>query len=57
MKAVCVLKGDGPVQGVIHFEQKASGEPVVVSGQITGLTEGEHGFHVHQYGDNTQGKS
>lgn len=55
MKAVCVLKGDGPVQGVIHFEQKASGEPVVVSGQITGLTEGEHGFHVHQYGDNTQG--
>lgn len=23
MKAVCVLKGDGPVQGVIHFEQKA----------------------------------
>lgn len=23
MKAVCVLKGDGPVQGTIHFEQKA----------------------------------
>lgn len=22
-KAVCVLKGDGPVQGTIHFEQKA----------------------------------
>ena len=55
MKAVCVLKGDGPVQGTIHFEQKASGEPVVLSGQITGLTEGQHGFHVHQYGDNTQG--
>lgn len=23
MKAVCVLKGDGPVKGIIRFEQKA----------------------------------
>ncbi|KAM6161554.1 superoxide dismutase [Cu-Zn] [Erethizon dorsatum] len=53
-KAVCVLKGDGPVQGVIHFEQQANG-PVVVKGRITGLVEGQHGFHVHQFGDNTQG--
>ncbi|KAB1284086.1 Superoxide dismutase [Cu-Zn] [Camelus dromedarius] len=65
LKAVCVLKGDGQVQGTIHFEQKArAGEggrrraengPVMVSGSISGLAEGDHGFHVHQFGDNTQG--
>ncbi|XP_012512850.1 PREDICTED: superoxide dismutase [Cu-Zn] [Propithecus coquereli] len=54
LKAVCVLKGDGPVQGTIHFEQQENG-PVVIKGRITGLTEGQHGFHVHQFGDNTQG--
>uniref|UniRef100_A0A8C9H1P9 Superoxide dismutase [Cu-Zn] n=1 Tax=Piliocolobus tephrosceles TaxID=591936 RepID=A0A8C9H1P9_9PRIM len=55
MKAVCVLKGDSPVQGTINFEQKESNGPVKVWGSITGLTEGLHGFHVHQFGDNTQG--
>ncbi|MXQ89234.1 hypothetical protein E5288_WYG015909 [Bos mutus] len=63
-KAVCVLKGDGPVQGTIHFEAKARAagdergdkrRALVVTGSITGLTEGDHGFHVHQFGDNTQG--
>lgn len=37
------------VRGTITFEMADGG--VVVKGQITGLTPGEHGFHVHEWGD------
>uniref|UniRef100_A3QQY1 Superoxide dismutase [Cu-Zn] n=1 Tax=Azumapecten farreri TaxID=106299 RepID=A3QQY1_AZUFA len=51
--AVCVLKGDAAVTGTVNFKQE--GDTVHLTGQITGLTPGKHGFHVHQYGDNTNG--
>ncbi|KAK9968297.1 hypothetical protein ABG768_002629 [Culter alburnus] len=54
-KAVCVLKGDGQVTGTVRFEQEAEKSPVKLSGEITGLTAGKHGFHVHAFGDNTNG--
>ncbi|NNJ27919.1 superoxide dismutase family protein [Alienimonas chondri] len=52
-KAVCVLMpvGDSKVSGVLHFEQ--AGDSVKVTGEVKGLEPGEHGFHVHQFGDLT----
>jgi Cu-Zn family superoxide dismutase len=49
--AICVLhptEGNN-VQGIIRFMQSDSG--VVINANISGLTAGKHGFHVHQYGD------
>ncbi|XP_062907001.1 superoxide dismutase [Cu-Zn] [Mobula hypostoma] len=54
MKAICVLKGSGEVTGTVNLEQAEDGS-VTVKGCITGLTPGKHGFHVHAYGDNTNG--
>jgi len=53
-KAVCVLKGDG-VQGTVWFTQDKEGCPVAVKGEIKGLKAGLHGFHVHEFGDTTDG--
>ncbi|TRY83125.1 hypothetical protein DNTS_020644 [Danionella cerebrum] len=54
-KAVCVLKGTGEVTGTVYFEQESEKTPVKVSGEIVGLAPGKHGFHVHAFGDNTNG--
>ena len=37
------------VSGTVVFERVPEG--VEVSGEISGLNPGEHGFHVHEYGD------
>ncbi|XP_071565928.1 superoxide dismutase 1 [Temnothorax nylanderi] len=58
IKAVCVLRPGqqgGPVTGTVHFEQAESQSEVKVTGQISGLKKGLHGFHIHEFGDNTNG--
>ncbi|CAL9685450.1 unnamed protein product [Knipowitschia caucasica] len=55
LKAVCVLKGAGDTSGTVHFTQEGDSTPVQITGEIKGLTPGEHGFHVHAFGDNTNG--
>ncbi|WP_411023073.1 superoxide dismutase family protein, partial [Salmonella sp. s51228] len=53
LKAVCVLIGE-TVKGVIQFNQESEAT-CKVTGNITGLTEGNHGFHIHEFGDTTNG--
>lgn len=47
--AVLVPTEGSSVRGVVTFQQE--GERVHVRGRVTGLTPGEHGFHIHQFGD------
>ncbi|XP_057527257.1 superoxide dismutase [Cu-Zn], chloroplastic [Amaranthus tricolor] len=53
-KAVSVLKGNSNVEGVVTLSQEDDG-PTTVNVRITGLTPGKHGFHLHEYGDTTNG--
>ncbi|KAK4741892.1 hypothetical protein SAY87_025480 [Trapa incisa] len=53
-KAVAVLKGNSNVEGVVTLTQEEGG-PTTVNVRITGLTPGLHGFHLHEYGDTTNG--
>ena len=40
---------DGKTAGTIVF--KADKGLVMVTGEVTGLKPGKHGFHIHMYGD------
>ncbi|KAJ4977763.1 hypothetical protein NE237_008543 [Protea cynaroides] len=53
-KAVAVLKGNSQVEGVVTLTQEDDG-PTKVDVRVTGLTPGPHGFHLHEYGDTTNG--
>jgi Cu-Zn family superoxide dismutase len=51
--AVAVLQPgkDSKVAGTVHFRQEVGA--VHVTGALTGLTAGNHGFHIHEFGDCT----
>ncbi|XP_037799687.1 superoxide dismutase [Cu-Zn]-like [Penaeus monodon] len=55
MHSTCVLEPDihngfDGVSGMIYFLQETEADPVQVFGEVHGLTEGKHGFHIHTEG-------
>ena len=52
--AQCELQHSDAVKGSILFMQ-APGTPTLIKGTITGLEPGEHGFHIHEFGDMSKG--
>ena len=50
-KAVATISGTegNEVSGTVTFTQQDDG--VLIEADITGLSPGKHGFHIHQYGD------
>ncbi|VDN53194.1 unnamed protein product [Dracunculus medinensis] len=39
------------VSGLVRFRQEREAAPTIITGFVTGLTPGEHGFHIHLVGD------
>ncbi|KAJ4823852.1 hypothetical protein Tsubulata_018141 [Turnera subulata] len=54
VKAVALIAGDPNVKGSLQFVQLPNGA-THVTGKITGLSPGLHGFHIHALGDTTNG--
>jgi Cu-Zn family superoxide dismutase len=50
-RGICLIvaKEDSKVAGVVEFVQHE--KTLHLTGEITGLSPGEHGFHIHEFGD------
>ncbi len=54
LQAICVLHDNKHnIKGHIHFVQYPKKVKIIYN--INGLEDGKHGFHVHEYGDLTDG--
>ncbi|XP_064473651.1 superoxide dismutase [Cu-Zn]-like [Ornithodoros turicata] len=45
----------GTARGTVTFCKPSDYDQVLVSGNVTGLSPGNHGFHIHMYGDISTG--
>lgn len=55
--ALCILEPhNSSAKGLVLFKQKNIDSPTTITGKFSGLKKNaKHGFHVHQYGDRTDG--
>ncbi|KAJ5665165.1 RNA-induced silencing complex nuclease component Tudor-SN [Penicillium maclennaniae] len=55
-RSCCPPRGDAKIGGTVTFEQADENSPTTISWNITGHdANAERAFHVHQFGDNTNG--
>uniref|UniRef100_A0A7S2UTD5 superoxide dismutase n=1 Tax=Fibrocapsa japonica TaxID=94617 RepID=A0A7S2UTD5_9STRA len=54
-RSMCVIAGEDGVSGYLVLSQAQEDAPTIIEGEIRGLTPGRHGFHVHVFGDFSQG--
>ena len=50
VEAVALIRGPDKVKGKLRLVQEGPDEPVHIIGTIIGLSEGKHGFHIHEHG-------
>jgi Cu-Zn family superoxide dismutase len=55
--AVCLLidHDRSGVKGMVELKQEKSCSPVKITVHVNGLKPGKHGFHIHEYGDLSDG--
>ncbi|KAI8068235.1 Cu/Zn superoxide dismutase [Gongronella butleri] len=55
MSAIAVIDNGEGITGTIWFTQDSKDSGTKVHAEFMGLTQGDHGFHVHQFGNLTGG--
>ena len=54
IRAVCIMENkEKGIRGIVNFVD--NGSTTKITAEFTGLPEGKHGFHIHEFGDLSDG--